>query len=81
MGVGISLSEDVELKLWARSKATNTFSVCHWNLNNVSADNYSNVSLIKAYLAVHEFDIICLSETYRLPSQLQDEFEKFSEKL
>ena len=60
----ISLDGDVELNPGPKSKATNTFSVCHWNLTSISAHNYSKVSLSKAYVTVHKFDIVCLSETY-----------------
>ena len=60
----ISLSGDVEVNPGPRTKANNTFSVCHWNLNSISAHNYSKVSPLKAYLTVHKFDIVCLSETY-----------------
>ena len=41
-----------------------TFSICHWNVNSISAHNYSKVFLLKAYIAIHKFDIICISETY-----------------
>ena len=37
----------------------NHFTICHWNLN-ISAQ----LELLKAYLAVHKFYIVCLSETY-----------------
>ena len=40
------------------------FSICHWNLNSMSAHNYSKISLLTAYISIHDFDIICLSETY-----------------
>ena len=40
------------------------FSVCHWNLNSISAHSFTKVSLLSAYISVHKFDIICLSETY-----------------
>ena len=61
-----SLSGDVEV---TKSKATNTLSVCHWNLYSISAlnystPNYSKVSLLKAYLTIHKFDKACLSEIY-----------------
>ena len=35
-----------------------------WNLNNITAHNFSKISLLKAYLAVHKTDIVCLFETY-----------------
>ena len=60
----ISLSGDVEVNPGPRTKVNNTFSVCRWNLNSTSAHNYSKVSLLKAYLTVHHFDIVCSSETY-----------------
>ena len=40
------------------------FSVCHWNLNSISAHNYSKVSLLKASLTIHTFDIVRLSQRY-----------------
>ena len=43
---------------------SNQFTICHWNLNSISAHNFAKVQLLKAYLAVHKFDIVCLSETY-----------------
>ena len=30
----------------------------------MSAHNYSKISLLTAYIPIHDFDIICLSETY-----------------
>ena len=41
-----------------------SFSICHRNLNSVSAYNYAKLFFIKAYIAIHKFDIICISETY-----------------
>ena len=38
--------------------------ICHWNLNRISAQNYIKLLLLKAYIAIHKFDIIFLSETY-----------------
>ena len=33
-------------------------------MNNISAHNFAKLQLLKAYLAVYKFDIVCLSETY-----------------
>ena len=44
--------------------AGQNFLICHWNLNSISAHNYTKISLLTAYVSVHNFDIICLSETY-----------------
>ena len=75
----ISLSDGVEVNLGPKTKVTNTFSVCHWNLISLSAHNYSKLSPIKAYLTFHKFDIVCLSETYlnsnTAPDSLSDNLE------
>lgn len=39
-------------------------SICRCNLNSISAHDYSNLFLLKAYTSVDKFDIICLSKTY-----------------
>ena len=38
--------------------------ICHKNLNSISAHDYSNLFLLKSYISVHKFDLICFSETY-----------------
>ena len=60
----INLSGDIELNPGPKSTSCEYFSVCHWNLNRISAHNFSKVSLLNAYTSLHSFDIICLSETY-----------------
>ena len=35
-----------------------------WNLNSVSAHDFSNASLLKAMATYKQYDIICLSETF-----------------
>ena len=58
------LSGDVKLNPGPKRNYSNAFSICHWNLNSISADNYAKVFLLKAYIAIHKFDIIFISETY-----------------
>ena len=58
------LSGDVKLNPGPKCNSRNAFSICHWNLNSISAHNYAKVFLLKAYIAVHKFDVICISETY-----------------
>ena len=58
------LSGDVELNPVPKRNSRNAFSICHWNLNSISAHNYAEVFLLKAYIVFHKFDIICISETY-----------------
>ena len=68
----ITLSGNVELNPGPKRKAAQTFSICHWNLNSICAHNFAKLSLLRAYVNVHKFDIICLSETY-LDSSIDDE--------
>ena len=49
------------------------FFYCHWNLNSIWAHNFLKLSLLRAYITVHEFDVICLSETYLDSSILHDD--------
>ena len=60
----ILLSADVELNPGPKRASTSNISICHWNLNSISAHNYIKLFLLKAYIAIHKFDIICLSELY-----------------
>ena len=50
-----------------------SLSICHWNLNSISAHNYAKLSLLRAYLVFHKFDIICLSENYLNSSNSPDD--------
>ena len=56
------LSGDIEANSGPRRNLNDHFNICHWNLNCISAHNFAKVQLLKAYLAVHNFDIVCLSE-------------------
>ena len=60
----VNLSRDIELNPGPKSNSRENYSVCHWNLNSISAHNFSKVLLLNAYSSLHSFDIICLSETY-----------------
>ena len=68
----ITLSGDVELNPGPKRNAVQTFSICHWNLNSICAHNFAKLSLLRAYVSVHKFDIIFLSETY-LDSSIDDD--------
>ena len=59
-----TLSGDVETNPGPKRNSTETFSFCHWNLNSISSHDYVKMFLLKAYVTVLKFDIICLSETY-----------------
>ena len=44
------------------SNFRHNLSTCHWNLNNVSTQNFPKLVLLKAYNS--SYAIICLSDTY-----------------
>ena len=60
----LELSGDIEFNPGPKPDASQSFSTCHWNADSISAHNYSKISLLIAYISIHDFDIICLSETY-----------------
>ena len=60
----IDLSGDIEKNPGASPSFSQNFSICHWNLNSITAHSHVKISFLKAYLSVHKFDIVCLSETY-----------------
>ena len=48
---------DIEVNPGPQKLKPKSLLVCHWNLNSLSAHNFSKLTQLKAY-------IICLSETY-----------------
>ena len=50
-----------------------SFSISHWNLNSISTDNFLKLTILRAYITVHGFEVICLSETYLDSSILHDD--------
>ena len=68
----ITLSGDVELNPGPKRNTVQTLSICHWNLNSICAHNFAKLTLLRAYVSVRKFDIICLSETY-LDYSIDDE--------
>ena len=55
---------DVELNLGLILHSCYSFSICHWNLKSLSTHNFIKVSVLRIYITISRFDIICLSETY-----------------
>ena len=55
---------DVEENPGPKPSSNQSFSIYHWNLNSISAHNYFELSLLRAYLSTHKFDLIFISETY-----------------
>ena len=60
----LMLYGDIESSPSPRPNSGQSFSICHWNLNSIAAHNFSKISLLRAYNAIHNYDITCLSETY-----------------
>ena len=54
-------SDDIE----ADPGPSGTFiKFCHWNLNGLAVQDFVKMPLIEAFITTHNFDIICLSETF-----------------
>ena len=51
------LSGDDEMNPGPKLISKESFSICHWNLNSITAHNYTKILLLKAYIAVYKFDI------------------------
>ena len=68
----LKLSGDIEEKRGPKPSSNQSFSICHWNLNGIFAHSYIKVSLLRAYISTHKFDVICISETY-LDSDTSDD--------
>ena len=58
----ILLSGDIKTNPGPTPSSWQCFSVCHWNLDSITAHNFAKLSLLTAYNLVHSFDIICLSQ-------------------
>ena len=69
----ILLSGDIETNPGPKPISEQSFSICHWNLNSISAHSYTKISILTAYILVHSFDIICLCETYLNCETLTDD--------
>ena len=57
----IILSGDVEVNWWPKNIVSECLSICHWNLNSISAHNYSKLFLLKAYMSVHKLYCVLLT--------------------
>ena len=55
---------DIESIPGPRLNPNQGLSVCFWNLNSLSVNNFAKKDLLVAFNSIHNFDIICLAETY-----------------
>ena len=60
----IRLSGDNEENPGPKCNSNQSFSICHWNLNSITAHNYLKISLLRAYISLHNLDLVFISETY-----------------
>ena len=59
----VKLSGDAEDNLGSKPKSCQNFSICHWNINIVSAHHFSKVFLLRVYISIYKFDVISISKT------------------
>ena len=59
----ITLNGDIEENPGHKPSSCDKFFICHWSLNSISAHNFIKISLLRACISTHNFDILCLSET------------------
>ena len=62
---------DTELNSGPKKLKENLFSICHWNLNCITAHNFSKLTQLKTYISTYKHDFIRLSEMY-LDSSIPD---------
>ena len=61
----MAVANDVELNPGPQKDSSKpNFSIAHWNLNVIAAQNFFKLSQLKAYNTLHSYDLICLSETW-----------------
>lgn len=60
----IEMSRDVEKNRGPNSKSNQSFSICDWYLNSITAHKFSKTQSLIGYNCSHHFDIVCLSEKY-----------------
>ena len=60
-----------------RHDSCNSFLVCHWNLNNMTAHNFKKINLLQAFNTINSFDVICLSVPY-LNSSIAFDYDKLN---
>ena len=54
-----------------------SLTFCHWNLNGLTAHNSIKILLLQACVTQHNYDIICLSETF-LNSPIESNNDRIS---
>ena len=45
-------------------KEKDCLSICHYNVNSLAAHNFAKLLTLEAFISVHHYDIICISESF-----------------
>ena len=61
----LQITGDIELNTSPKPNSCKSFSICHWNLNSITSQNFIKASLLTAYNSIRIFDIICLTPKFR----------------
>ena len=59
----ITLSGDIEKNSGPKPSSCDKFSMCRWNLNSISTHIFIKISVLRAYVLTHNFDILCISKS------------------
>ena len=66
--------DDIEVNLGPKYSS---LTFCHWNLNGLTAHDSIKILLLQVYITQHNYDIICLSETF-LNSSIETNDDRIS---
>ena len=55
---------DIEENSGPKCNSNQSFFICHPNPNSITAHNCFKISLLRAYISLYNFDVICKSEAY-----------------
>ena len=60
----ILLCGDIKEYPGLKIKPNDNLSVCKWNVNGILSHNFQKMAVLESFVAMHRFDIICISETF-----------------
>ena len=60
----ILLCGDIKENMGPKTKPNDNLSVCHWNVNSLPSHNFQKIAVLESFVAMHKFDIICISENF-----------------
>ena len=60
----ILLCGNVKKNQRPKTKPNDNLSLCHWNVNSIPSYNFQKIAALESFVAMHKFDIICVSETF-----------------